>query len=168
MIPCDRFRKPFAIPVFSSVQCSYILLSYYLFSHVVAIDLFIFTWIHIHIAGGSSVYSCTLVSWIWVKRLNAWTMICCSPNWIILLFGEQHELVTDNNELVTDNNIPTHFVRKFKSVYAQTAVKVRVNESFSDSWRICRGVRQGGITSAFLFNIYIYIYRRYPVKYIKF
>ena len=42
-------------------------------------------------------------------------------------------------------------------MYAQTTVKVRVNESFSDSWRICRGVRQRGVTSAFLFNIYIYI-----------
>ena len=56
---------------------------------------------------------------------------------------------------LSNKGLPTHFVRIFKSVYAQTTVKVRVNESFSDSWRICRGVRQGGITSAFLFNIYI-------------
>ena len=56
---------------------------------------------------------------------------------------------------LANKELPTHFVRILKSVYAQTTVKVRVNESFSDSWRICRGVRQGGVTSAFLFNIYI-------------
>ena len=59
---------------------------------------------------------------------------------------------------LANKGLPTHFVRIFKSVYAQATVKVRVNESFSDSWRICRGVGQGGIPSAFLFNIYIYIY----------
>ena len=42
----------------------------------------------------------------------------------------------------------------FKSVYAKTTVRVCVNGVFSDSWKI-RGIRQGGITSAFLFNIYI-------------
>ena len=85
------------------------------------------------IAGGSSVYSCFLDMSKAFERVN-------------------HDLLLSK---LANKGLPTHFVRIFKSVYAQTTVKVRVNESFSDSWRICRGVRQGDITSAFLFNIYI-------------
>ena len=58
---------------------------------------------------------------------------------------------------LANKGLPTHFVRIFKSVYAQTTVKVRVNESFSDSWRICRGVTGRNNISLFYY-IYIYIY----------
>ena len=80
-----------------------------------------------------SVYSCFLDMSKAFERLN-------------------HDLLLSK---LANKGLPTHFVRIFKSVYAQTTVKIRENESFSDSWRICRGVRQGGITSAFLFNIYV-------------
>ena len=86
-----------------------------------------------NIEDGSSVYSCFLDMSKAFERVN-------------------HDLLLSK---LANMGLPTHFVRIFKYVYAQIAVKVRVNESFSDSWRICRGVRQGGITSAFLFNIYI-------------
>ena len=55
------------------------------------------------------------------------------------LFDKQ-TYIGKSESLLRDLNT-THFVRILKSVYAQTTVKVRVNESFSDSWRICRGVR---------------------------
>ena len=64
-----------------------------------------------------------------------------------------------NHELLlaklAGKGLPDHLVQIFKSVYAKTTVKVCVNGVFSDSWKIHRGVLQGGITSAFLFNLYI-------------
>ena len=64
-----------------------------------------------------------------------------------------------NHELLiaklAGKGLPDDLVQIFKSVYAKTTVRVCVNGVFSDSWKIHRGVRQGGITSAFLFNIYI-------------
>ena len=38
---------------------------------------------------------------------------------------------------------------------SRSRISVNFNGSFSEQWNIVRGVRQGGVTSAFLFNIYI-------------
>ena len=42
-----------------------------------------------------------------------------------------------------------------KFILFNTRICVNFNGSFSPEWNIVRGVRQGGVTSAFLFNIYI-------------
>ena len=40
-------------------------------------------------------------------------------------------------------------------ILSNTRICVDFNGFFSPEWNIVRGVRQGGVTSAFLFNIYI-------------
>ena len=64
-----------------------------------------------------------------------------------------------NHELLlqkfVDKGMPDYIVKILKTIYSHNNVKVYVNGSFSDCWNTCKGVRQGGITSAFLFNIYI-------------
>ena len=42
-----------------------------------------------------------------------------------------------------------------KFILFNARIRVNLNRSFSPEWNIVRGVRQGGVTSAFLFNIYI-------------
>ena len=86
-----------------------------------------------NISDGSSVYSCFL------DMSKAFDYV-------------NHELLIAK---LAGKGLPDHLVQIFKSVYAKTTVRVCVNGVFSDSWKIHRGVRQGGITSAFLFNIYI-------------
>ena len=39
--------------------------------------------------------------------------------------------------------------------YCNQLVKVRYCNSFSSEWRVCNGVRQGGVLSGLLFNVYI-------------
>ena len=46
-------------------------------------------------------------------------------------------------------------VNIFRSIYIGSSVQVYFNGKFSSKWNIFRGIRQGGITSAFLFNLYI-------------
>ena len=48
----------------------------------------------------------------------------------------------------------TRAKRRF-SASCNQFVKVRYGNSFSDEWKLCNGVRQGGILSALFFNIYI-------------
>ena len=51
--------------------------------------------------------------------------------------------------------MPSYVVNMLRTIYSRTSVIVHVHGIFSNSWKICRGVRQGGVTSAFLFNLYI-------------
>ena len=61
-----------------------------------------------------------------------------------------HELLL--NKLVC-RGMPSYVVNMLRTIYSRTSVSV--HGIFSNSWKICRGVRQGGVTSAFLFNLYI-------------
>ena len=56
---------------------------------------------------------------------------------------------------LTAKGVPSFIVNKFQWIFSRSEIRVCFNDCFSDSWRICRGVRQGGVTSAILFNIYI-------------
>ena len=51
--------------------------------------------------------------------------------------------------------IPVEYVDIIRYAYANQYVKVRYKSSFSSEWKINRGVRQGGVLSGLLFNIYI-------------
>ena len=62
-----------------------------------------------------------------------------------------HELLLQK---LVKKGMPDYIVKILKTIYSHTNVKVYVNGSFSDCWNTFKGVRQGGITSAFLFNIY--------------
>ena len=50
---------------------------------------------------------------------------------------------------------PSHTVNILRTIYRHTRVRVHVGGTFSDEWSTGRGVRQGGVTSAYLFNVYI-------------
>ena len=85
-----------------------------------------------NISGGGSVYSCFLDMSRACEYVN-------------------HELLLQK---LVDKGMPDYIVKILKTIYSHTNVKVHVNGSFSDCWNTCKRV-QGGITSAFLFNIYI-------------
>ena len=52
-------------------------------------------------------------------------------------------------------NIPKVYVSLIKFWYSNQFVKVRFESEFSCEWKLCNGVRQGGILSGLLFNLYI-------------
>ena len=51
--------------------------------------------------------------------------------------------------------VPSFIVNIFAHIFINIEVCVIYNDCFSDRWKIPRGVRQGGETSAILFNIYM-------------
>ena len=51
--------------------------------------------------------------------------------------------------------IPDVYVNVIKHWYSNQIVKVRYGNKFSEDWKVCNGVRQGGVLSGLLFNIYI-------------
>ena len=51
--------------------------------------------------------------------------------------------------------IPSSYVNLIKSWYSNQYVKVRYQDKYSEEWKICNGVRQGGVLSGFLFGLYI-------------
>ena len=51
--------------------------------------------------------------------------------------------------------IPYTYVNMIRYCYSKQYVKVRYQNNYSDEWLVCNGVRQGGVLSGFLFNIYI-------------
>ena len=63
-----------------------------------------------------------------------------------------HEYLIDR---LLDIGIPDLFISNIKYIYSNQLVKVRYDDFFSDEWLICNGVRQGGVLSGLLFNIYI-------------
>ena len=63
----------------------------------------------------------------------------------------------DHAKLLTklqENHLPPFILNMIKFILFNTRIYVNFNGSFSPEWNIVR-VRQGGVTSAFLFNIYI-------------
>ena len=63
---------------------------------------------------------------------------------------QKHYLLT-----VLEGRLPTFVVALIERILFCSKICVTYNECFSSSWNIVRGVRQGGVISAFLFNIYI-------------
>ena len=51
--------------------------------------------------------------------------------------------------------IPELFISNIRYIYSNQLVKVCYNDFYSNEWLICNGVRQGGVLSGLLFNIYI-------------
>ena len=51
--------------------------------------------------------------------------------------------------------IPTLYLNLIKFWYANQFANVRYNGKYSENWKICNGVRQGGILSGLFFCIYI-------------
>ena len=51
--------------------------------------------------------------------------------------------------------LPAVYVNMIKYCYSNQFVKVLYQTKYSEEWLICNGVRQGGVLSGFLFNIYI-------------
>ena len=51
--------------------------------------------------------------------------------------------------------IPSVYVNMIRNCYSKQYVKVRYKNKYSHEWLVCNGVRQGGVLSGFLFNIYI-------------
>ena len=51
--------------------------------------------------------------------------------------------------------IPCIYVNMIRYWYSNQYVKVRYQNRYSDEWLVCNGVRQGGVLSGFLFNVYI-------------
>ena len=54
-----------------------------------------------------------------------------------------------------DYGIPDLYVNVIGYWYGNQYVRVRYGSSYSDEWRLCNGVRQGGVLSGLFFNIYI-------------
>ena len=52
-------------------------------------------------------------------------------------------------------NIPKIYINLIKFWYSNQFVNVRFGYKLSNEWKICNGVRQGGILSGLLFNLYI-------------
>ena len=54
-----------------------------------------------------------------------------------------------------DYGIPPIYVNVIKYWYCNQLVNVRYGMSLSEEWRVCNGVRQGGVLSGLFFSIYI-------------
>ena len=64
----------------------------------------------------------------------------------------RHELIREKMHL---KGIPSSVVRTFAFIFANSNICVSYGTSFSTSWTAGRGVRQGGVVSAYLFCLYI-------------
>ena len=64
-----------------------------------------------------------------------------------------HSLLLDK---LKDKRIPEFVINIYGSIFRDSEIQVRYNNCMSNSWNIARGIRQGGVTSALLFNIYIH------------
>jgi hypothetical protein len=54
-----------------------------------------------------------------------------------------------------DRNVPPCLINTLACWYSKLYAVVRWNASFSENFQVCCGVRQGGILSPFLFNVYM-------------
>ena len=54
-----------------------------------------------------------------------------------------------------ETGIPEYIVHLIEFWYANQYVNVKYNSAFSEDWKVNNGVRQGGVLSGLLFNIYI-------------
>ena len=59
---------------------------------------------------------------------------------------------------LTALGIPTSLINVMRYWYDNQLVQVKYNSSFSLEWKLSNGVRQGGVLSGHLFNIYILIH----------
>ena len=50
---------------------------------------------------------------------------------------------------------PQFFLNLYIFITWVNQLKIKFGDHFSDSWKLCNGVRQGGILSPHLFNVYI-------------
>ena len=50
---------------------------------------------------------------------------------------------------------PQFITSAFELILSRSRIGVNFDGSFSEQWNIVRGVRQGGVPSTFLFDIYI-------------
>ena len=56
---------------------------------------------------------------------------------------------------IEKHKAPTHIYRKIEFILSYTRAYVKCDDEFSKMWQISRGVRHGGVSSAFLFSLYI-------------
>ena len=63
-----------------------------------------------------------------------------------------HSLLLDK---MKDKGIPEFVINIYKSIFRDSEIQICYNNCMSNSWNIASGIRQGGVTSALLFNIYI-------------
>ena len=54
-----------------------------------------------------------------------------------------------------DRNVPLCFVKCIENWYSKLSAVVRWEGCLSQSFKLCSGVRQGGVLSPILFNIYV-------------
>ena len=50
--------------------------------------------------------------------------------------------------------LPAYFIEILKSIFSGSSVSVHWQGVLSRQWNVCRGVRQGGVLSAYLFVLY--------------
>ena len=65
-----------------------------------------------------------------------------------------HKILIDK---MTSLNFPVQIVDLYRTIFENSHVRVKYQNALSEDWQAIRGVRQGGVTSAFLFSIY-YLY----------
>ena len=58
-------------------------------------------------------------------------------------------------EKIIDIDFPIYFINLIKFWYCNQQISVRFGNAMSESFTICNGVRQGGVLSGLLFNLYI-------------
>jgi len=59
--------------------------------------------------------------------------------------------------ILNNSKVPKVFIRTIINWYSKLSANVKWNDCFSDIFYICSGVRQGGILSPLLFNVYVNI-----------
>ena len=58
-------------------------------------------------------------------------------------------------EKLLEQEVPSVYVNMIRYFYANQKAEVRYGSQYSNEFRICNGVRQGGVLSGLLFNVYI-------------
>ena len=85
-----------------------------------------------YVSGGSSVHTCFIDLSKAFERVNHTILI----NKLVLL------------------GLPAYFTEILKSIFSGSSVSVHWQGVLSRQWNVCRGVRQGGVLSAYLFVLY--------------
>ena len=80
------------------------------------------------------------------------TVYCCFLDLSKAFERVKHDRLID--KLYT-RNVPTYLISIIKNIFSGSSVSVLYEGEYSESWNLVRGVRQGGIISAYLFNLYI-------------
>ena len=80
------------------------------------------------------------------------TVYCCFLDLSKAFERVKHDRLID--KLYT-RYVPTYLISIIKNIFSGSSVSVLYEDEYSESWNLVRGVRQGGIISAYLFNLYI-------------